>query len=119
MRKKVSASRAALPRPRPHDLEDLFATISPEAAAWIARKPSLRAKLERAAVRAAEHFPGRPIHLRRYEDPESGDWTLFVEVERSSDHAADYAALRAMEKAWIHDHDDPKLEFGFNLNFRR
>ena len=119
MTKKISASRAVLPRRRRNELDEMFASISPEAAAFVARNPALRAKLTRAAERAAEFFPGRAVHLRRYEDPESGDWDLFVEVQRGGELRQDYANLRALEKRWIHDREDPKLEFIFSFHFGR
>jgi len=118
MPKKISASRAALPRRR-NDIGEAFASISPEAAAFVARNPALRAKLLRAAETAAEWFPGRAIHLRRYEDPESGEWDLFVEVQRGGELQQDYATLRGLENRWIHDREDPKLEFIFNFHFGR
>ncbi|MGH9421107.1 MAG: hypothetical protein ACRD3J_14115, partial [Thermoanaerobaculia bacterium] len=72
MPKKVSASRATLPRRPRNELDEVFTSISPEAAAFVSRNPALRAKLVRAGERLGESFPGRAIHLRRYEDPESG-----------------------------------------------
>ena len=118
MPKKVSASRAALPRRR-NDLGEAFASISPEAAAFVARNPALRGKLLRAAERLGEFFPARPAHLRRYEDPESGEWDLFVEMQPGRDLEKDYANLRALENRWIHDREDPKLEFTFSFHFGR
>ena len=118
MPKKVSASRAALPRRR-NDIGEAFASISPEAAAFVARNPALRAKLLRAAERAAEWFPGRAVHLRRYEDPESGEWDLFVEVQFGGDVKKDHTTLRALETRWIHDREDPQLEIIFSFHFGR
>jgi hypothetical protein len=118
MTRKVSASRAALSRRR-NDLSEAFASVSPEAAAFVSRNPALRAKLLRAAERLGEAFPGRPAYLRRYEDPESGEWDLFVEVQRGRDLQQDYASLRALETQWIHDREDPKLEFTFSFHFGR
>lgn len=85
----------------------------------MARNPGLRAKLLRAAERLGEAFPGRLAHLRRYEDPESGEWDLFVEVQRGRDLQQDYASLRSLESRWIHDREDPKLEFTFSFYFGR
>jgi len=118
MSRKVSASRAALPRRR-NDLEETFASISPDAAAFVTRNPLLKAKLVRAAERAGDFFPGRAVHLRRYEDPESGEWDLFLEVQRGRELQQDYANLRALESRWIHDREDPKLEFTFSFHFGR
>lgn len=118
MPKKVSASRAALPRRR-NDLGEAFASISPEAAAFVSRNPTLRAKLLQAAERLGEAFPGRAIHLRRYEYPESGEWDLFAEIERAGDWRDDYHRLRDLVNEWIHDREDPKLEVNFDFHFRR
>jgi len=119
MTKKVSESRASLPRPSQTELDEVFSSISPEASAFVSRNPLLRAKLVRAADRLAEAFPGRALHLRRYEDPESGDWDLFVEVERAGELLKDYTTLRSVENQWIHDREDPKLEFIFGFYFGR
>ncbi len=119
MPKKVSASRATLPRRRRNELDEMFASISPEAATFVARNPALRAKLARAAERAAELFPARAVHLRRYEDPESGEWDLFVEVQRGRELQQDYANLRSLETRWIHDREDPNQEFTFSFYFGR
>jgi len=119
MTKKVSESRASAPRRSRNELDEMFSSISPEASAFVSRNPTLRAKLVRAADRLAGAFPGRALHLRRYEDPESCEWDLFVEVEREGELLKDYATLRTFEKQWIHDREDPKLEFIFNLYFGR
>ena len=119
MTKKVSESRASLPRPSQNELDEVFSSISPEAAAFVSRNPALRAKLMRAADRLGEAFPGRALHLRRYPDPESGDWDLLVEVERAGEFLNDYATLRSVENRWIHDREDPKLEFIFGFYFGR
>jgi hypothetical protein len=119
MPKKVSESRASLPRRSQNDLDEVFSSISAEAAAFVSRNPALRAKLVRAADRLGEAFPGRALHLRRYQDPESRDWDLFVEVERAGELLKDYATLRSVENRWIHDREDPKLEFIFGFHFGR
>jgi hypothetical protein len=119
MRKKVSESRASLPRRSENEIDEMFSSISPEASAYVSRNPSLRTKLLRAAARLGEAFPGRALHLRRYQDPESGDWDLFVEVERAGELLEDYATLRSVENRWIHDREDPKLEFIFGFYFGR
>jgi len=114
MTKKVSASRAALPRRR-NDLGDVFASISPEAAAFVSRNPSLRAKLLRAAERLGETFPGHPLHLVVAFDHESGDRDLFVEFDRGNVSVDD---LFAFERQWIHDREDPELEVNFGFFYR-
>ena len=119
MPKRVSASRAALPRKRRNDLDEMFESVSPEAAAFVSGKLALRAKLTRAIERLGEVFPSRPAHLRRYEDPESGEWDLFVEVQRGPDLDEDYEKLRAVETRWIHDREDPKRELTFSFYFGR
>jgi hypothetical protein len=119
MPKKVSESRASLPRRSENELDEMFSSISPEASAYVSRNPALRTKLLRAAVRLAEAFPGRALHLRRYQDPESGDWDLLVEVERAGEFLKDYTTLRSVENRWIHDREDPKLEFIFGFHFGR
>jgi hypothetical protein len=118
MRKKVSESRAVLPHRR-NDLAEAFASISPEAAAFVSRNPTLRAKLVRAAERLGEAFPGRELFLVLAFDHESGDRDLFAEVERAGDWREDYDRLRDFVKAWIHDREDPKLEVNFDFHFRR
>ncbi|MEA2236992.1 MAG: hypothetical protein QOC81_1716 [Thermoanaerobaculia bacterium] len=119
MPKKVSASRAVLPRKRAYELDDLFESVSSEAAAFVARNPVLRAKLARAAERLGETFPGRALHLRRYEDPDSGEHDLFAEIERTGDWRGDYDRLCEFIDAWIHDREDPKVEVNFDFHFRR
>ena len=119
MPKKISESRASLPRRSGNELDEMFSSISREASAYVSRNPSLRTKLLRAAARLGEAFPGRALYLRRYEDPESGDWDLFVEVERAGEFLKDYTTLRTVEKRWIHDREDPKLEFIFSFHFGR
>jgi hypothetical protein len=119
MQKRVSASRAVLPRKRTNELDDLFESVSPEAAAFVARNPALRAKLARAAERLGDAFPGRTFHLRRYEDPDSGEHDLFAEIERAGDWRKDHLRLREFIDAWIHDREDPKVEVNFDFHFRR
>jgi hypothetical protein len=114
MRKKVSESRAVLPRRR-NDLAEAFASISPEAAAFVSRNPSLRAKLVRAAERLGEAFPGHPLHLVLAFDHESGDRDLFVEFDRRNSSVDD---LFAFERQWIHDREDPELEVNFGFYHR-
>jgi len=114
MPKKVSASRAALPRRRP-DLGDVFASISPEASSFVSRNPSLRAKLLRAAERLGETFPGHPLHLVVAFDHESGDRDLFVEFDRGNASVDD---LFTFERQWIHDREDPELEVNFGFFYR-
>jgi hypothetical protein len=119
MPKKVSASRAALPRKRRSEFDELFASVSPEAAAFVAGKAGLRVKLVRAAERLGDAFPGRTLHLRRYEDPDSGDQDLFAEIERAGEWRDDYVRLREFIDAWIQDREDPKVEVNFDFHFRR
>jgi hypothetical protein len=114
MPKKVSASRAALPRRR-NDIGEAFASISPEAAAFVARNPALRAKLLRAAERLGEAFPGHPLHLVLAFDHESGDRDLFVEIEP---RASALNQLFAFERQWIRDHEDPQLEVNFGYSYK-
>jgi ABC-type nitrate/sulfonate/bicarbonate transport system substrate-binding protein len=118
MPKKVSASRAALPRRR-NDLGEAFTSISTEAAAFVARNPALRAKLLRAAERLGEAFPRHPLHLVLAFDHESGDRDLFAEIERAGDWRDDHRRLQEFVKEWIHDREDPKLEVNFDFHFRR
>jgi len=118
MPKKVSAARAALPRRRRTALEDVFASISPEAAGFVAGKAGLRAKLLRAAEKLGDAFPGRTLYLRRYEDPDSGDQDLFAEIERAGDWRDDYVRLRDFVDGWIRDREDPKVEVNFDFHFR-
>jgi hypothetical protein len=117
MPKKVSASRVALPKRR-NDLDGLFASISPEASAFVSRNPALRAKLIRAAERLGEAFPGRSLYLVLALDHESGDRDLFAEVERTADWRDDSHRLREFLNEWIHDREDPKLEINFDFHFR-
>jgi len=115
MTKKVSASRAALPRRRRNELDEMFASISPEAAAFVARNPALRAKLARAAERLGEAFPGHPLHLVLAFDHESGDRDLFVEIEQRTAALSD---LFMFEREWIHDHEDPQFEVNFGYFYQ-
>src|SRR6476659_1927716 len=110
MPKKVSESRASLPRRSPNELDEMFSSISPEASAFVSRNPALRAKLVRAAERLGEAFPGRELFLMLAFDHESGDRDLFAEVELSGDWRDDHRRLSDFVKAWIHDREDPKLE---------
>jgi hypothetical protein len=119
MTKKVSESRASLPRPSQNELDELFSSVSPEAAALVSRNPALRAKLVRAAERLGEAFPGRALHLVVAFDHESGDRDLFIEIERASDWRDDSRRLRKFVDEWIHDREDPKLEVNFDFHFRR
>jgi hypothetical protein len=119
MTKKVSASRASLPRRPRNELDEMFSSISPEASAFVSRNPALRAKLVRAAERLEEAFPGRALYLVLAFDHESGARDLFAEVERSRDWREDHDRLRDFVKAWIHDREDPKLEVNFDLHFRQ
>jgi hypothetical protein len=119
MPRRISASRATLPRKRRNDLDDLFASVSPNAAAFVARNPRLRAKLTRAAERLANAFPGRALHVIRAFDHESGDRDLFVEIARAGDWREDYVRLREFVRSWIHDREDPKVEVNFDFHFRR
>ena len=91
----------------------MFASISPDASAFIARNPALRAKLVRAAERLGEAFPGHPLHLVLAFDHESGDRDLFVEIEP---RAAALRDLFAFERQWIHDREDPQLEVNFGYS---
>ena len=117
MPKKVSESRAVLPRRR-NDLGELFANISPEAAAFVSRNPSLRAKLVRAAERLGESFPGHPLHLVLAFDHESGDRDLFVDIERTADSKANADDLMDFDRQWIRDREDPELQVNFNYHHR-
>jgi hypothetical protein len=119
MTKKVSESRAVLPRHSRNELDEMFASISPEASALVSQNPALRAKLLRAAERLAEAFPGRTLYLVLAFDHESGERDLFMEIELSSDWRDDHHRLSDFVKAWIHDREDPKLEFNFDFHFRR
>jgi hypothetical protein len=118
MKKRVSASRAALPRRRRNDLDEMFASISPEAATFVARNPSLRAKLVRAAERLEEAFPGHPLHLVLAFDHESGDRDLFVDIERIPNSEAGADDLMDFDRRWIRDCEDPELHVNFNFHHR-
>ncbi len=108
-----------MPRRSRNGLDEMFASISPEASAFVSRNPALRAKLVRAAERLGEAFPGREVFLVLAFDHESGDRDLFAEIERSSDWREDHHRLGAFVKAWIHDREDPQLEVNFDFHFRR
>ena len=109
MTKKVSASRATLPRRR-NGLDEVFASISPEAAAFVSRNPALRMKLVRAAERLEEAFPRHPLRLVLAVDHESGDRDLFIEIARRASGIED---LFAFERQWIHDREDSEHEVNF------
>jgi hypothetical protein len=115
MQKRVSASRAALPRRRRNELDEMFASIAPEAAAFVAQNPALRAKLVRAGERLGESFPGHPLHLVLALDHESGDRDLFIEIEP---RAAALSDLFQFERQWIHDREDPQLEVNFGYFYK-
>jgi len=115
MPKKVSESRASLPRRSRNELDEMFSSISPEASAFVSRNPTLRAKLVRAAERLGEAFPGHPLHLVLAFDHESGDRDLFVEFDRRNASIDD---LFAFERQWIHDREDPELEVNFGFFHR-
>jgi hypothetical protein len=115
MPKKVSASRATLPRRRRNEMDEMFVSISPDAATFVARNPALRAKLTRAAEKAGEAFPGHPLHLVLAFDHESGDRDLFVEIEPRTAALSD---LFAFERQWIHDREDPQLEVNFGYFYQ-
>lgn len=114
MPKKVSASRASLPRRARNELDEIFSSISPEASAFVTRNPSLRAKLLRAAERLSEAFPEHPLHLVLAFDHESGDRELFVDIERTADSKASADDLMDFDRKWIHDREDPELQVNFN-----
>jgi hypothetical protein len=118
MTKKVSSSRATLPRRPRNDLDEVFSSISPEAAAFVSRNPALRAKLLRAAERLGEAFPGHPLHLVLAFDHESGDRELFVDIERTADSRADASDLMDFDRQWIRDREDPELQVNFNYHHR-
>jgi hypothetical protein len=115
MQKKVSASRAVLPRKRTNDLDERFESVSSEAAPFVARNPALRAKLVRAAERLNEAFPGHPLHLVLALDHESGDRDVFIEIEP---RAASLSDLFQFERQWIHDREDPQFEVNFGYSYR-
>jgi hypothetical protein len=114
MTRKVSASRAALPRRR-NDLGETFVSVSPDAAAFVARNPALRAKLLRAAERLGEAFPGHRLHLILGLDHDSGDRDLFIEIER---RAVPLSALFEFERQWVHDREDQQHEVNFGFLYR-
>jgi hypothetical protein len=114
MTKKVSESRASLPRQR-DDVGEAFASITVDAAAFVERNPALRAKVLRAAERLGEAFPGHPLHLVLAFDHESGDRDLFVEFDRREASVDD---LFAFEREWIRDREDPELEVNFGFFHR-
>jgi hypothetical protein len=114
MTKKVSESRASLPRQR-HDIGEAFASIMPDAAAFVERNPALRAKVLRAVERLGDAFPGHPLHLVLAFDHESGDRELFVEFDRGKASVDD---LFAFEREWIGDREDPELEVNFGFFHR-
>jgi hypothetical protein len=118
MPKKVSESRASLPRRSRNELDEMFASISPEASAFVSRNPVLRAKLVRAAERLADAFPGHPLHLVVAFDHESGDRELFVDIERTAGSTADAADLMDFDRQWIRDREDPELQVNFNFHHR-
>jgi hypothetical protein len=89
--------------------------VSPDAAAFVARNPGLRAKLARAAEKLSESFPDHPLHLVLALDHESGDRDLFVEIEPRSAALSD---LFQFEKQWIHDREDPQLEVNFGYFYK-
>jgi hypothetical protein len=115
MPKKVSESRATLPRRSRNELDEMFASISPEASSFVSRNPALRAKVVRAAEKLEEAFPGHPLHLVLAFDHESGDRDLFLEFDRRNASIDD---LFAFERQWIHDHEDPELEVNFGFFHR-
>ncbi|HEX3579917.1 MAG TPA: hypothetical protein VHY33_15245 [Thermoanaerobaculia bacterium] len=114
MTKKVSESRASLPRRRDR-LSEAFVSITPDAAAFVEDNPALRAKVLRAAERLAEAFPGHPLHLVLAFDHESGDRDLFIEFDRRTASVDD---LFAFEREWIRDREDPDLEVNFGFFHR-
>jgi hypothetical protein len=118
MTKKVSESRASLPRRSRNELDELFSSITPEASAFVSRNPSLRAKLVRAAEKLAEAFPGHPLHLVVAFDHESGDRELFVDIERTADSNATAGDLMDFDRQWIRDREDPELQVNFNYHHR-
>ncbi|MEA2325842.1 MAG: hypothetical protein QOE68_801 [Thermoanaerobaculia bacterium] len=118
MTKKVSESRASLPRPSRNELDEVFSSISPEASAFVSRNPVLRAKLVRAAERLGEAFPGHPLHLIVAFDHESGDRELFVDIERAAGSKANADDLMNFDRQWIRDREDPELQVNFNYHHR-
>jgi|SRR3954468_987269 len=118
MTKKVAESRASLPRRSRNELDEVFSSISPEAAAFVSRNPALRAKLIRAAERLEEAFPGHPLHLVVAFDHESGDRELFVDIERTAESNATAGDLMDFDRQWIRDREDPELQVNFNYHHR-
>lgn len=94
----------------------MFASISPDAATFVARNPALRAKLARAAERLGEAFPGHPLHLVLAFDNESGDRDLFVDIERPASSKASADDLMMFDEHWIRDREDPELQVNFNFH---
>ena len=117
MTKKVSESRASLPRRSRNELDEVFSSISPEASAFVSRNPALRAKLVRAAEQLGEAFPGHPLHLVVAFDHESGDRDLFVDIERCQCRV-DADDLMDFDRQWIRDREDPELQVNFNYHHR-
>jgi len=101
-----------------NELDEMFASTSPEAAEFVVRNPALRAKLARAAERLGEAFPDRALHLVLAFDHESGDRDLFAEIESAGDWRNDHRRLREFVTEWIHDREDPKLEVNFDFHGR-
>ncbi len=93
----------------------MFESVSPEAAAFVAGNPALRAKLARAAERLSEAFPGHPLHLVLAFDHESGDRDLFIEIEP---RAATLSDLFQFERQWIRDREDPQFEVNFGYSYK-
>jgi hypothetical protein len=118
MRKKVSESRAVLPRRSPNELDEMFASISPEALALVSRNPALRVSLARAAKELADAFPRHPLHLVVAFDHESGDRELFVDIERTPGSRANADDLMDFDRRWIRDRVDPELRVNFNYHHR-
>jgi hypothetical protein len=118
MPKKVSESRASMPRRSRNELDEMFSSISPEASAFVSRNPALRAKLARAAERLGEAFPGHPLHLVLAFDHESGDRDLFVDIERTAGSKANADDLMDFDRQWIRDREDPELQVNFNYHHR-
>jgi hypothetical protein len=118
MRKKVSESRASLPRRSRNELDEMFASILSEASAFVSRNPALRAKVVRAAERLGEAFPGHPLHLVIAFDHESGDRELFVDIERTARSKANADDLMDFDRQWIRAREDPELQVNFNYHHR-
>jgi len=114
MPKKVSESRASLPRQR-DEVGEAFASMTADAAAFVERNPALRAKVLRAVGRLGDAFPGHRLHLVLAFDHESGDRDLFIEFDRGEAAVDD---LFAFEREWIRDREDPELEVNFGFFYR-